>query len=241
MLLLGLSPRVRGNRLPRSSRRGIIGLSPRVRGNQTNPTAPPPRRRSIPACAGEPAAMLDNADRVSVYPRVCGGTSRVRRRICPRMGLSPRVRGNPTRGGGGSGVGRSIPACAGEPATRRRVRNFPKVYPRVCGGTTANTTGRAAPWGLSPRVRGNRPRPGVPGRGQGSIPACAGEPGFRSRRPKREQVYPRVCGGTLVMSAAALARWGLSPRVRGNHILRGTDAAVKWSIPACAGEPHRMR
>ena len=30
---------------------------------------------------------------------------------------------------------------------------------------------------------------------------------------------------------------GLSPRVRGNHILSGSGVVLKRSIPACAGEP----
>ena len=50
-----------------------------------------------------------------VYPRVCGGTVRLRRRPHCDWGLSPRVRGNrrPVR----VDVVRegSIPACAGEP------------------------------------------------------------------------------------------------------------------------------
>ena len=70
---------------------------------------------SIPACAGEPAA-LDNADGLGeVYPRVRGGTINDPRRHRVNYGLSPRARGNPLR----SYV--NIPIA--------------KVYPRVRGGT----------------------------------------------------------------------------------------------------------
>ena len=101
---------------------------------------------SIPACAGEPAqefqrvAVIDHR----VYPRVCGGT------------------GSPATLAAISGPLGSIPACAGEPSTMLhdprttegeglspRVRgnqrhidcharvHYGRVYPRVCGGTSA--------------------------------------------------------------------------------------------------------
>ena len=50
------------------------GLSPRVRGNRSKPPVCRPRRRSIPACAGEPGPVLAARDAPGVYPRVCGGT-----------------------------------------------------------------------------------------------------------------------------------------------------------------------
>ena len=94
----------------------LRGLSPRVRGN------PMPRRKSyasggsIPACAGEPDCRAMCSSSIKVYPRVCGGTPRCSPRLGVLVGLSPRVRGNllhcdvdgPSTG--------SIPACAGEPS-----------------------------------------------------------------------------------------------------------------------------
>ena len=53
----------------------------------------------------------------------------------PSSGLSPRVRGNPDGFGGVEQPLRSIPACAGEPATSMDVLRQAPVYPRVCGGT----------------------------------------------------------------------------------------------------------
>ena len=50
------------------------GLSPRVRGNQQHGPRALLRRRSIPACAGEPADDSGNRRGQRVYPRVCGGT-----------------------------------------------------------------------------------------------------------------------------------------------------------------------
>ena len=114
------------------------------------------------------------------------------------MGLSPRVRGNPTAMLCGGTSDRSIPACAGEPGSAKEEHAQDQVYPRVCGGTdSVRKSGFKIP-GLSPRVRGN-PQPAqresVRDR---SIPACAGEP-LRGRLPTAPYaVYPRVCGGTFI-------------------------------------------
>ena len=57
------------------------GLSPRVRGNRL-PTQPMIlRKRSIPASAGEPASSVSPAHAVQVYPRECGGTVRGQMKI----------------------------------------------------------------------------------------------------------------------------------------------------------------
>ena len=61
--VLGLSPRVRGNRVARRRRADVLG--------------------SIPACAGEPARMLRMCRSCRVYPRVCGGTYQPPRVVRP--------------------------------------------------------------------------------------------------------------------------------------------------------------
>ena len=50
------------------------GLSPRVRGNPNLERPFAEHRRSIPACAGEPAECPVESHQGWVYPRVCGGT-----------------------------------------------------------------------------------------------------------------------------------------------------------------------
>ena len=193
--------------------------------------------RSIPACAGEPGLRCDAPGTRSVYPRVCGGTSTPRSRPEPRVGLSPRVRGNlgpfreKRRGAG------SIPACAGEPRGRRADTRGRAVYPRVCGGTRYSGGEDRMMQGLSPRVRGNLAARHDIAEGRGSIPACAGEPRRRLRFRRTSRVYPRVCGGTRGAIACPRSGCGLSPRVRGNRSMsRGTKNRGR-SIPACAGEP----
>ena len=97
------------------------------------------KRRSIPACAGEPYTIYCNGYNTGVYPRVCGGTGGGIAGQCGQQGLSPRVRGNRPAEATGRRLGGSIPACAGEPSVGMAVAGISKVYPRVCGGT-------AQPW-----------------------------------------------------------------------------------------------
>ena len=75
--------------------------------------------------------------------------------------------------------------------------------------------------------------------GNGSIPACAGEPkaSEHERHLSRQRVYPRVCGGTIYSSTPTSSRAGLSPRVRGNRSGPTDPQTNSGSIPACAGEP----
>ena len=173
------------------------GLSPRVRGNPAGAAHQAATPRSIPACAGEPAACTASNSSRMVYPRVCGGTKfRLRRRL-PGRGLSPRVRGNPVGDLVVSYRVGSIPACAGEPPTPSANTGQAAVYPRVCGGTAQGYAGALV------TVR--------------SIPACAGEPRCMGCAWRCGPVYPRVCGGTRVGGQDDRPARGLSPRVRGNR------------------------
>ena len=213
------------------------GLSPRVRGNQFVEAAHGHGVQSIPARAGEPLRPDKIAWPHSVYPRACGGTATNRPRGFPRLGLSPRVRGNLHTVDENTEVGRSIPARAGEPRAGCPGGPLWWVYPRACGGTIPRPEVADYPDGLSPRVRGNPPGQGTRGRRRGSIPARAGEPA-RARDPRTAPwVYPRACGGTSPAVAVPPSRMGLSPRVRGNRTHSTAVAHPVRSIPARAGEP----
>ena len=172
------------------------GLSPRVRGNHAPLGWKRPRRRSIPACAGEPGDADGGGSHFRVYPRVCGGTCQRRYHDPGFDGLSPRVRGNLLAAGADFGAAGSIPACAGEPAAAVPAALLSGVYPRVCGGTGDIPDQLRRLSGLSPRVRGN-PRPASYAACMTrSIPACAGEPDSLCGTAWLRRVYPRVCGGT---------------------------------------------
>ena len=114
-------------------------------------------------------------------------------------------------------VPRSIPAHAGEPASRTK------------------SSDRAE--GLSPRMRGNPSMLGGVVFDQGSIPAHAGEPAQSRPASGIQKVYPRACGGTISLLLFFLFFLGLSPRMRGNPDLRPTCLRPTGSIPAHAGEP----
>ena len=215
----------------------VKGLSPRVRGNPGWCAGRNGLRGSIPACAGEPFRDRASEPLPEVYPRVCGGTRFIGPRVDLHKGLSPRVRGNPSSSSPIHPTGRSIPACAGEPAAGARGRPCRAVYPRVCGGTSCAGGGSARPAGLSPRVRGNHSVCLDCARALRSIPACAGEPRWQQGRHTPVTVYPRVCGGTFSRTSNPFMTPGLSPRVRGNHQRWATLERVCASIPACAGEP----
>jgi len=210
-------PRVCGGTSVRTSSCPVTsGLSPRVRGNRILHLPQLARRRSIPACAGEPIVPTGLRNIILVYPRVCGGTQRRRRPLDQLRGLSPRVRGNQTAACDGSGAERSIPACAGEPWREWKMMQPTAVYPRVCGGTDLVALYEGTNEGLSPRVRGNPKPVGDTIVTHRSIPACAGEPHFAGRGHYQRKVYPRVCGGTTYRKNRTDALKGLSPRVRGN-------------------------
>ena len=213
------------------------GLSPRVRGNLAVRHRFLKVKGSIPACAGEPRRRRRSRYRNQVYPRVCGGTAVYQVESNGEPGLSPRVRGNHHPGVELLLDLRSIPACAGEPTCSPAPFPVQPVYPRVCGGTPKITVVVPAPFGLSPRVRGNPNPLFSPLAIIRSIPACAGEPVTAMVSVRLYEVYPRVCGGTCIRTGFRRRRLGLSPRVRGNQILVIANYYVTRSIPACAGEP----
>ena len=156
-----------------------VGLSPRVRGNRVHRICRKHLHRSIPARAGEPCRAHSTPKWKWVYPRACGGTRADDTRLSPVNGLSPRVRGNPTGNAAYQGAERSIPARAGEPQAQQRLQGTHEVYPRACGGTWSFRSFDRVAKGLSPRVRGNRARRYRSGSRGGSIPARAGEPNRR--------------------------------------------------------------
>ena len=194
-------------------------------------------QRSIPACAGEPPVLVNEAQVAEVYPRVCGGTTYGFRYPAGESGLSPRVRGNPPHGTGKCGCPGSIPACAGEPAGCPAPGSGARVYPRVCGGTNRRPSRHHPRQGLSPRVRGNPLCRDASPHKHRSIPACAGEPRPARLSGTAGEVYPRVCGGTQRVSERYHPGGGLSPRVRGNPQTQPAAMPRYRSIPACAGEP----
>ena len=131
-------PRVCGGAFPATVRSADeSGLSPRVRGSHVPGVRHDRVQGSIPACAGEPRPPAPPDSGSRVYPRVCGGAVQFPFVGIGDRGLSPRVRGSRLFAGDQLVEAGSIPACAGEPRSRRRLRSPSAVYPRVCGGAFA--------------------------------------------------------------------------------------------------------
>ena len=219
----------------------LVGLSPRVRGNRRCRTRRGGFGGSIPASAGEPTGHAVLLGVEEVYPRECGGTLASASRGTRNTGLSPRVRGNRAPGRLRELDAGSIPASAGEPSPATALAVWQRVYPRECGGTRERRLGGDLERGLSPRVRGNLLRPAYRPTLARSIPASAGEPFATGEVNSKPGVYPRECGGTDGATLMIAIFSGLSPRVRGNRILLPRLPRRPGSIPASAGEPQRWQ
>ena len=154
-----------------------------------------------------------------VYPRECGAATVPPQQRMQWGGLSPRVRGSRSSGGRRRHPTGSIPASTGQPLNDAEYSGVDRVYPREYGAaTTDRVSGRSRP-GLSPRVRGSRPKP-IPV-DEGSIPASTGQP--------LRGLSPRVRGSQTYR--------GLSPRVRGSRAWLSALQLWPWSIPASTGQP----
>ena len=197
------------------------GLSPPTRGNPNHAVPRVAQYRSIPAHAGEPAAIWLRGWSGRVYPRPRGGTE-----------ASPHERPQTPR---------SIPAHAGEPKAGVDRLVSARVYPRPRGGTAGAGRRREPREGLSPPTRGNRCQVEHNPPVEGSIPAHAGEPSPRSRRRTLRRVYPRPRGGTRSWTPTRAYALGLSPPTRGNLVFSRNGAISAGSIPAHAGEPSCAR
>ena len=213
------------------------GLSPRVRGSRDRGGPVESPGGSIPACAGKPETGLPGAPSRRVYPRVCGEADVVLGSPLGVPGLSPRVRGSLDRPTKYSILRRSIPACAGKPASSAARIASGRVYPRVCGEAFGWQMTVSGATGLSPRVRGSHSDHRLLRAYSRSIPACAGKPVTDTPLRWRKRVYPRVCGEAQLCRRRNRHSGGLSPRVRGS--LANVEGAwlQRGSIPACAGKP----
>ena len=113
------------------------------------------------------------------------------------------------------GVGRFIPACAGNTKSWKRVR-------RPMSGSSPRARGTPArAWSWSSRKR--------------FIPACAGNTPTPAWSPRRSSVHPRVRGEHLPPEPIEERIVGSSPRARGTPARSQSGARECRFIPACAG------
>ena len=226
-----------GARRSRGSTISRRGLSPPVRGSLDHHVGGRNDGGSIPARAGEPAPCCPCSLAGTVYPRPCGGAETDASTAASSGGLSPPVRGSRDYETARSSDARSIPARAGEPCGGPPRRWTARVYPRPCGGAADHRHAGPVAQGLSPPVRGSRLRLPVNRSPIRSIPARAGEPPSARMSYSEYRVYPRPCGGAVLVAVFWLGLQGLSPPVRGSPAHRHHPTAYTRSIPARAGEP----
>ena len=194
-----------------------------------------PTFRFIPACAGNRTNKTPVLYVITVHPRVCGEQRRNARRTLTLVGSSPRVRGTVINDDQDGGIGRFIPACAGNSWAPRCAQQILPVHPRVCGEQNGAAKRFHKPRGSSPRVRGTANGRVTRNECLRFIPACAGN------RPTTEvmcitnPVHPRVCGEQGTQTGQVLDSAGSSPRVRGTDHRSTAPRAVSRFIPACAG------
>ncbi len=113
-------PRACGEHQSRRSRRGCqCGSSPRLRGTPDSAQPGAPRRRFIPAPAGNTCREILTAELAAVHPRACGEHVAASRASLSARGSSPRLRGTLRMQRIARPPARFIPAPAGNTAPRR--------------------------------------------------------------------------------------------------------------------------
>ena len=153
------------------------------------------------------------------HPRACGEHLNKCRPPCAGLGSSPRLRG-------------TLPA---------RSRHAPTMWdhPRACGEHCSRYASLPHALGSSPRLRGT-PRPTLPlARGEGIIPALAGNTEWFDHVLADPVDHPRACGEHAGGGLGRFAGEGSSPRLRGTRAQQLWCAGVFGIIPALAGNTPR--
>ena len=154
-----------------------------------------PKKRSIPAHAGETIAVAPYSTPSLVNPRSCGGNQKPSMTGLWRSGQSPLMRGKRLPKRNKTTKIWSIPAHAGETFCFSSVITAFRVNPRSCGGNGDKRDPRRDARGQSPLMRGKL-SPECSGLKIGrSIPAHAGETAFAGADFEASAVNPRSCGG----------------------------------------------
>ena len=191
------------------------GSSPRLRGTRRLPRQPCPRRRFIPAPAGNTPCHQAAPRTTTVHPRACGEHTNTAQSRSVNAGSSPRLRGTPRLRVPQPRDGRFIPAPA---------------------GNTLCTTNREQAWTVpSPRLRGTHGGGGECRASRRFIPAPAGNTDPSRLALQADPVHPRACGEHGRRGCSAGAPGGSSPRLRGTHDIPFAAIPASRFIPAPAG------
>ncbi len=133
------------------------------------------------------------------------------------------------------GVGRFIPAYAGNMGVVALNYLQVTVHPRVCGEHSSSQRSHPLIFGSSPRMRGTCFSKTSIGQASRFIPAYAGNIDHIKRGQPRLPVHPRVCGEHAVANNARIIAAGSSPRMRGTCRHKNGAKGKPRFIPAYAG------
>ena len=196
---------------------GTYGSSPHTRGTPTRERFGRPRRRFIPAYAGNTLGGVVLGHVIPVHPRIRGEHHPVVGAQPGSVGSSPHTRGTRRCGAEGLPVHRFIPAYAGN--TVIGYLNLPSmtVHPRIRGEHSFVSMCRTSAVGSSPHTRGTRLRSGKNSGQPRFIPAYAGNTVSRLALARGESVHPRIRGEHGVNEGPVSAENGSSPHTRGTH------------------------
>ena len=170
------------------------GSSPRVRGTGPQNRIHYPRRRFIPARAGNSRGDHRRHGRAAVHPRACGEQASSTLPSSPVSGSSPRVRGTVGYAALASLVRRFIPARAGNSKWHCHRHPCSAVHPRACGEQAFMLPSKSISNGSSPRVRGTGVERVERQSLQRFIPARAGNSCYGRPEQRSVTVHPRACG-----------------------------------------------
>ncbi len=188
-------PRARGEHTStRALRTKLAGSSPRPRGTRNDHPSPPRDRRFIPAPAGNTAGFRRSIERYGVHPRARGEHPPATSAGSLSAGSSPRPRGTQRILEYRAGLGRFIPAPAGNTSPRRQGQRTGPVHPRARGEHDETFVTARGECGSSPRPRGTQvARARVPDPDR-FIPAPAGNTASPPPAPDPPAVHPRARG-----------------------------------------------
>ena len=235
------------------------GSSPRGRGTPASSRPGHPRRRFIPARAGNTRLRISNPWASTVHPRAggehivscsarvmtSGSSPRGRGTRCPRTSPPMRPTVHPRAGGehtdaavGSAEVTGSSPRGRGTHAVHRAPRGALRFIPARAGNTDRRDPPARRP-AVHPRAGGEHAQ-GTRARSTGPrfIPARAGNTSAPPTAPTRPPVHPRAGGEHSAAPPSSATARGSSPRGRGTPVRRllAADGRVH---PRAGGEHYR--
>ena len=211
------------------------GSSPRMRGTLFANPPRPPRKRIIPAHAGNTGFIRFHLGRLPDHPRACGEHIEKGERLLHTAGSSPRMRGTLPDHSPGNSSCRIIPAHAGNTGPAAvGIATFTD-HPRACGEHSTTGTRLGQTGGSSPRMRGTHTNPAQDFGVTRIIPAHAGNTKTLRPRQRLRPDHPRACGEHAARGRLKYVLSGSSPRMRGTRNEHGIGDVADRIIPAHAG------